>query len=287
MKNWMIFFKERTPVAIYILMTTGPVLSGYFLGNTKDFLGGVLSFLGIFSFFIVLRMMDEYKDYHKDVLAHPNRPLPRGLISLKTFNLAINSGIAFLVLLDLLLYFLGYKISFYLYTIVILHLYLMYKEFFVGESLNKYPLIYAITHQLILIPLCLYSVSIFKNQDELSFFHIDYVYAFSVLFSFFAYEVCRKLDPSAHPILKTYRSIYGVDGVFKIVSTLLALQLMNQLFLLRSSWFHIFFYLPIALLFIVTMMLVEDQIEYKKVEAVATLNLLIGLYSGVLYVLAT
>ena len=89
MEKWLQFFKERTPVLSYLLITLGPVSSGHVLGGEVKAHSPLISFIGFFLFFIVLRMMDEYKDYEKDILAHPTRPLPRGLIPLPKFNKAI------------------------------------------------------------------------------------------------------------------------------------------------------------------------------------------------------
>ena len=40
-------------------------------------------------FFAELRLMDELKDYEKDLIAHPERPLPRGLLSREEVRAAV------------------------------------------------------------------------------------------------------------------------------------------------------------------------------------------------------
>lgn len=286
MLKWISFFKERTPIASYLLITMGPVTSGYYLAKNSNIYSLFLAFLGFFSFFLVLRMMDEYKDYEKDVLAHPTRPLPRGLIALPEFKKGITIGITFLILFDLFLLFIGYKISFYIYSLVIIHLWLMYKEFYVAEWINARPILYAITHQLILVSLCLFSLSIFRNNEIYHFTRLDWVYSFSVLFAFFSYEVCRKLDPAAHPVLKTYRYIYGMNGVIRIVGGLAILHLFLIHNLFQNNPRQYFFYFTILLLVGGLIALTFDKIKFKTVELFATLNLLVFLYSGILYVIA-
>lgn len=285
MRNWLTFFKERTPIASYLLITFGPATSGYALASNPNALSLLLAFVGFFLFFLVLRMMDEYKDYDKDVLAHPKRPLPRGLIPLPQFKTGITVGMISLIAFDLLLLLSGYKNSFYLYSLVIIHLWLMYKEFYVAEWINARPLLYAITHQLILVTLCLYCISVYRPNDLLAFSQLDIIYSLSVLFAFFSYEVCRKLDPGAHPVLKTYLSVYGIDGVIKIVSTLLVLHVCAIRFLFQGNAYQYFFYLPILLLFLSLVALKSKKLKFKLVESLATLNLLIFLYSGILYVI--
>lgn len=286
MKRWLTFFRERTPMASYLLIAMGPAASAYALASNPNSRSLFLAFFGFMLFFLVLRMMDEYKDYDKDVLAHPTRPLPRGIIQLSEFYWGINLGMVFLMAFDALLLLLGYPNSFLLFSLVILHLWLMYKEFYVGAWINARPILYAVTHQLILVTLCLYCISVYRVNGPLLFNTLDVVYALSVLFAFFSYEVCRKLDPDAHIVLKTYLSVYGINGVIQIVTTLLVLHIcaIHWLFQQKSSQY--FFYLPIILLFFSLIALKAKKINFKIVELVATLNLLVFLYSGILYVIA-
>ncbi|MGZ3787809.1 MAG: hypothetical protein ACXVLQ_04760 [Bacteriovorax sp.] len=285
MLKWITFFKERTPLASYLLITMGPATSGYYLAKNPNFYSLFLAFFGFFLFFLVLRMMDEYKDYEKDVLAHPTRPLPRGLIPLFEFKKGITTGIALLVLFDFFLLLSGYKCSFYLFSLVIIHLWFMYKEFYVAEWINARPILYAITHQLILVSLCLYCLSTFRKNEIYHFSLLDWVYSLSVLFAFFSYEVCRKLDPSAHPVLKTYRYVYGMNGVMKIVGVLALMHLISIHFYFQNSPKQYLFYVPILLLLSGLFALTLEKIKFKLVELLATLNLLIFLYSGIFYVI--
>ena len=282
MNKWGLFFKERAPVFSYVLMCLGPTMSSVFL-NQKNYDFKILfSFFGLFIFFNVLRMMDEYKDYHKDVVAHPTRPLPRGLIDLKEFKVGINIGIALMLIFNFALYIFGLKTSFYLYSLVVIHLWLMYKEFYVGDWLNQYPLFYAITHQLILITLMLFSLSTIRNQGD-AFHTADWVYSLSVLFSFFTYEVCRKLDPNAHELLKTYRYTYGLGGVLAIVGVLSSLQLANLIYFFKNNLTQIAFEMVLFVTIFLLYLLRQNKVKFKIVETVATLNLIIFLYSGIIY----
>ncbi len=285
MGKWLTFFKERTPIASYLLITFGPATSAYALAENPNGFSLFLAFLGFFLFFLVLRMMDEYKDFDKDVLAHPTRPLPRGLIALPEFKLGINIGIVTLIVFDFFLLLIGYTNSFYLYSLVIIHLWLMYKEFYVADWINARPILYAVTHQLILVTLCLYCLSVYRKFEPMLYSPRDLIYSFSVLFSFFSYEVCRKLDPDAHPVLKTYLSIYGINGVLKIVGVLLGFHILIIRVLFQNNPNQYFFYIPIVLLFTGLVALRAHKVKFKLVELIATLNLLIFLYSGILYVI--
>jgi len=101
------------------------------------------------------------------------------------------------------------------------YLYLMYKEFYLGKWLSDRPLLYAITHQLITVPMVGFAFTAFAPQSYQS---SSFIW-FSVLLvsAFFAFEVGRKLDPKAHPLLKTYLSIYGKAKTAAIIVIMLVL----------------------------------------------------------------
>jgi 4-hydroxybenzoate polyprenyltransferase len=286
MKKWFTFFKERTPLASYLLITMGPVATGYYLSTSRSVEDGIIGFVGFFLFFLVLRMMDEFKDYDKDILAHPTRPLPRGLIPLPEFHLGINIGIALMLVFNVFLFLTGMKCSAFIYALVVIHLWLMYKEFYIGVWLNSKPLLYAFTHQLILVSLCLFCLSVYRVSGTYHFTKMDWIYSFSVLFAFFSYEVCRKLDPAAHPVLKTYRYVYGMAGVYRIVGTLIILHLLTIHQLFAHNFRQYFFYITPVLLIVSIFLLARDKVKFKMVELLATLNLLVFLYSGILYAMA-
>jgi hypothetical protein len=109
------------------------------------FVAGALSALG---FFFQMRVADEFKDHDDDARYRPYRPVPRGLISLKTLAwLALLAGAmqALLALwvgpgmLGLLLAVWGF-------------LGLMTREFFVPYFLRARPMAYMLSHMLI-VPL--------------------------------------------------------------------------------------------------------------------------------------
>ena len=81
MAGWIIFIKERIPLPVYALLSGGLAASGMALQQAWMIKPFAVSFIGLLLFFVVLRLMDEYKDYEKDQIAYPERPLPRGIVS--------------------------------------------------------------------------------------------------------------------------------------------------------------------------------------------------------------
>ena len=82
MARWLRYIIERFPPVTYVILIGGFCLTGAVAHGTLPRFETPLafSFFAITLFFFVLRLMDELKDYEKDLVAHPKRPLPRGLL---------------------------------------------------------------------------------------------------------------------------------------------------------------------------------------------------------------
>ena len=284
MTKWLRYFKERYPLAIYSILSIGFSLSSnYMFLNHFVVFPFILSLFGTLLFFFELRLMDELKDYEKDKIAHPNRPLPRGLLTTnqveKTIKNILGAMIGFSLLLSMVL---NVYAGIYYFSLT-MYLFLMYKEFFIPKWLNNKILIYAISHQLILILLCAFAVSCFS--PDLVFSEKSFYYSFLVLFSFFAYEVCRKLNPNAHPVLKTYLHVFGVKKTLILVSVLSMGSIIILLF--KASPCSLILIGSSLCLILSTGALLVNKNIYKLTEAVASISLLLHIWSGVLdYVLA-
>ena len=181
---------------------------------------------GAFLFLAVLRIMDELKDFEKDRIAHPGRPLPRGVLAPQQVVAAVN-GLVIAMLLFALAVGLRNTPAGLSYLFVTGYLWLMYREFYAGPWLAGHPLLYAASHQLIILPLC-YFCALASNPEawrnpQPAFFGI------TVLGAFFAYEICRKLDPHAHPLIQTYLSHYGTPKTIAAAVCTLALSAIGAL----------------------------------------------------------
>ena len=90
MKNITQFLKERVPVVANLILAVGMILSAAATLNISAPIGGSI-FIGaaLLIFITELRFMDELKDYEKDKIAHPDRPLPRGLVTTDQVNFLI------------------------------------------------------------------------------------------------------------------------------------------------------------------------------------------------------
>ena len=107
--------------------------------------------LGIFitiSFFLLVRIFDEFKDAEDDAKYRKELPVPRGLVSLK--ELMIVGIIVVLAQISVMLVFFPKLIV--VWALVLVYLCLMGKEFFIPEWLKKHQFWYVTSHMFI-IPL--------------------------------------------------------------------------------------------------------------------------------------
>jgi 4-hydroxybenzoate polyprenyltransferase len=261
--RWREYAKERFPLLTYALLSGGIAASSAMLGGDGAFVGQAAStFVGVMLFFFTLRLMDELKDYEKDVVAHPERPLPRGVLERSDVAAAIR-----LLVFAMVVY--GALLRSPAYLVVTAWLWLMYKEFYVGAWLARSPFLYAVTHQVILLPLAAFGAATRTPALE--------GYAVTVLGAFFTYEICRKLDPKAHPVLKTYIEVY------KHQKTLLLVLITTAVAALGAYRLGLWGLWPVeALVPLSFLRLFKKPEGHKPVELLATLSLLVHLYAGVL-----
>lgn len=209
-------------------VAAGISASGIYLGSREFlWLPFVCAFTGIFLFFVFVRLMDEVKGLEKDRIAHPQRPLPRGLISK-------HEAVHILELLQMILFAYSLVLWVFLqagaslaFLAITVYLWLMNKEFGIGHWLKSRPFLYGLTHQLILFPVAFFALAVVR-QDVLAF-PLAWSFAMLLFGAFFCYEICRILNPHTHPILGTYIHYYGFRRTFEFSAFMLALSSMGAL----------------------------------------------------------
>lgn len=237
MGTWITLFRERIPAFSYLILAAGLAASGSHLGQLTSVAmtrhlpppinwgAMAVGACGAFIFFVVLRIMDEFKDYENDRIAHPQRPLPRGLLAPEQVARAVNFLVVTMLIYAIAVAFTNNTLGLFAslcYLLVTGYLWLMYREFYAAAWLTKRPLLYAASHQLILIPLCYFCTLM---EYPIAWLHPKPVlFGITVLGAFFTYEVCRKLDPNAHPLIGTYLSHYGTLPTIALTACTIALS---------------------------------------------------------------
>lgn len=130
-------------------------LSALLRGGAPSVMAIVVAVLVLFGFFFQLRVADEHKDNEDDTKFRPERPVPRGLVTLAELRVvAIGVGVAQVALtvaLDWRL--LGPLLLVWTWIAV------MTKEFFVPAWLKKRPIIYMVSHMAIMPLIDLYATA--------------------------------------------------------------------------------------------------------------------------------
>lgn len=114
--------------------------------DLPDWPAYLTAFLVSLIIFIQLRACDEYKDGPDDARYRPERPIPRGLVSLK---LVLGIGFA-LIPLAMIITFAYHPPLLILLALVWLWLGLMTVEFFVPDWLKARPVLYLVSHMAIM-----------------------------------------------------------------------------------------------------------------------------------------
>jgi hypothetical protein len=224
--RWLTYLRERSPLPLLLAIALPQTVSSYFVvhlyvPNASAWAGMAACAVGIMGLLVLLRLMDEVKDEEKDKVAHPDRPIPRGLLAAEDVRGAIAT-----VGVVLLVYAAGLAVVFsvvmsLLFASCVVFAWLMYKEFYASAVLAESPLLYALSHQLIVVLMYLFAVG---ATDPTAVFSDQALWwAFGGLGASFGVELSRKLDPNAHPVLKTYLQHYGRNVVSRVMTLALAL----------------------------------------------------------------
>jgi 4-hydroxybenzoate polyprenyltransferase len=115
----------------------------------------IVAFGTCFTFFLQLRLADEFKDYHEDMKFRPYRPVQRGLVTLRELGVLFVLCGLFQLLLAL---WLDPKLI-VLLAVTWVYLALMSKEFFVEEWLRNRHVLYMVSHMVIMPLVDLYATS--------------------------------------------------------------------------------------------------------------------------------
>ncbi|KAG0358830.1 hypothetical protein BGZ54_010258 [Gamsiella multidivaricata] len=219
-KNWFKFFAERVALFVYLLTAAGYVLTANYAlsdGSKSLPLRPFFWTMVIEAFFLItLRVMDDLKDVDTDILAHPERPLPRGLVTAREANVVVHILVSILIINGIALALVENLACGLLCIATTLYYYAMFKEFGCGHWLSARPILYVITHQLVVLLMILFPVAAFHGASSLK----SILCWHAALLQFggsFTFEVCRKLDPTAHVALGTYLIAYGKFKTFLMI----------------------------------------------------------------------
>ena len=221
-KKWYTYQKERFPVlalGIYILSI---VIAVFFYANnccneTINYMQILPMFVVSFLHFLMVRIVDEFKDYEEDCKYRPYRPVPRGLVTLKelrvlfiicfiiqitTMCVCSKTGILYSVLA-----WLGLWVFFGLMT----------KSYFIKKYLEKHIVLEVILDEL-MMPIMMICISTLTNMPEIMQLVPLLIlgYCASAII-----EVARKIRSKENEEngVKTYTAVLGIPKAILLLQT--------------------------------------------------------------------
>ena len=292
--KWNTYQKERFPVLIYGLYIfcivfavfcfssyMVPIAAETFLEETNantllpvkfeyEYFKLIPMFIFAFLQFLMVRIVDEFKDFEEDSKYRPYRPVPRGLVTLKELKILfkvcvlIQFSISLAYNPDGLILLMGFWIFFALFC----------QDFFIKKFLDKHILITVLIDELLVAFLALY-LSSFVGYVNIKFLWpillMTYIVSWIV-------EIARKVrcKEDEEEGVKTYTSVIGIGKTTTLLIVLETILMLLQLYILGTA------YLPgIIALYVLTNIINllfiknNDKKSAKKVELFANIFIVI------------
>lgn len=206
--------KERFPVlghgpVILVFSLSAVCYATLLVGGPSAFdpPGAVVAFGCAFLSFLLLRIADEFKDHDDDCRYRPHRPVPRGLVSLGELRgLAL---LAMAVQLGLVLWHDPRLVLWLLATWT--YMGLMRIEFFAGQRLKRHPLVYALSHMVVMPLIVLTAASCARGTAGAPPFSGFLWLALAAFATGLVIEIGRKIrrPENEREGVDTYSALYG------------------------------------------------------------------------------
>ncbi|MBK0080439.1 UbiA family prenyltransferase [Kosakonia sp. S58] len=247
--------------------------------QVKIALGGLLSL----SFFLLLRVLDEHKDYADDCLHHPQRVLQQGIISLT--HLKFLGALCMLVQLGGIALLSDGEPQIWLsWGLLLCWTLLMSKEFFVDEWLKQHFSLYALSHTLVMPFVIGWLATLASPAATLNLpLILLMLLAFLCGLSFEITRKCKGADEDREEVT-SWSQLYGRPRSVVMIIGLLILMVIVQYFLILcktgavSIWFYAvsafinFFTISQLLIFLIN----ANQQNRKRNEAMVGMAMLTG-----------
>lgn len=287
--KWLQLIKERfNPVSyavmIFVFLGAHYILYLNFIKRDitldfSDILHLIPLFLATSLFFFKLRLFDEVKDIESDTVHHPERPLPRGILS-KHDVLRIT---LIVITIEMALFFYYGFWAFVSAVIAVSYSLVMYKEFFIKEWLRAHLTTYAVAHTFVVV---FVSATIFIALFGKPFTKIpgDLVYfSFAGWFLFNIFEFGRKTFARNEEKegVDSYSKIFGKLGavMLVLVMAVLSITFINKATSSIISNVLFLWLFPLGILGLLYTML--DRIHFAKVYRATTSLYIIFTYGSV------
>jgi 4-hydroxybenzoate polyprenyltransferase len=282
LKRLAIYLNEMFPITSFIgtLLTAFAFQLSYlrlFSNPTRFHYQMLLSGIVITAVTLLIRVMDEFKDFEDDKRNFPNRPLPSGKVRSSDLKALAAVCVALIVLLSLT------SINLFIFALITLgYTLLMLKWFFIENKMRQSLPLAFISHH----PIVIFNVVYLLLGMIETFSGLDWSKAYLVLpvaLIFTNWEIARKIrSPKDETAYTTYSKIWG-PRVAIVVSILLQMAYTFSVSLIFHHLGTPFFLKVVFLVFMVIMMIpsVRFLIDLKlkaplKTNAESQILLILG-----------
>lgn len=256
LKKWYIYQKERFPVLkygayIFVIIfgeycfinwlsrfNSSNLSSPYLIETSNafklDWKIVISMFMVAFLQFLMVRIIDEFKDYEEDCKYRAYRPVPRGLITLKELKILF---IICALLQICITAFINIKGIVFL-LIVWAFFAIMSKVFFIKKILDKHILLEVALDELLMPILVIYlSTFSFENMSQLLTSCYYYIFLVMTYVISWIVEIARKVrcKEEEETGVKTYTAVFGIIGAMFILFILQLLLFVLQTVLLGKE----------------------------------------------------
>lgn len=290
LNKWYLYQKERFPIIIYGLYVFCIVFAVFcfcnFYGNNLSIINAtsykiewikiVPMFIVAFLQFLMVRIVDEFKDYKEDCMYRPYRPVPRGLIKLSELRTLFMICIIMQVVLTITVNTKGIIFLFLLWA----YFALMRKDFFLGKIIDKHILFGVLLDEVLMPILVLYLASYIKIDISLwKLLLMSYIISWIV-------EVARKLrcKEDEEKGVKTYTSVLGIKKAVLLLWGLEAILTIINILILQKILFLIIAFIFISLIDLI-FMIKQNKIFAKVTELSANIYIMIAYLSMLILIL--
>lgn len=238
LKRLNIYFNEMYPIIprlflgiivfseIYFIMLLNHGITDFKI-SIGEFVGGFT----VFSFLLLLRIADDFKDYELDCRLFPQRPLPSGRVKKK--DLAIFLTVLVIVTVVLNISFMN-NIPYFFF----LYFYgsLMSVWFFQKNKIQKSLPLALVTHNPVQIILNIYIITFACIKYDIPFFNItNILVVFTLYFPALIWEISRKIRaPKDETEYVTYSKLFGYKKATNFVMILTIVDIITNFLLVYN-----------------------------------------------------
>ena len=265
-KKWYTYQKERFPVLMYGIYIASIVFAVYccclyysplfkytvYSADAVKFVEKwtivIPMFIVAFMQFLMVRIVDEFKDYDEDKKFRPYRPVPRGLVTLNELSALLIICIILQIGISIL-----FKGNIVLLFVLWLFFLMMSRNFFMKKFLDKHLLIEVLLDEIMMPIMVLYLSSFCLNKWGLIVLLFDTRFPILLLISYIVswiVEVARKVRSKdmEETGVKTYTAVLGIPKAMMLLSLIESILFMFQTIILtRIIWVNIVFYIIVML----------------------------------------